>query len=141
MRRQFLIGVAFGCGLTAAVWIAMSFFTKTTILDHSTDEFLVLGEPLEGEEPRGEDHQASRPQSHQAARIMHKCNAWYFESHAVREPIVGEAALPVIAQNSGAIECIILAANEAQLPVKFETRFSPNIEEILRSKNAQAPKD
>ena len=137
MRRQFLIGVAFGCGLSAAVWISLSYFYKTTMIVDNNDEYLVLGEPSLDDENRSE----GLAFSHEAGAIMHGCGAWYFESQAVDEAIAGQAALPIIAKNFDAIECIILAANDAQVSVQFETRNSPNMEEILRSKNAQAPRE
>ena len=136
-----MLGAVVGSAVTSLVAIATYYLTAPGLtLNHRTTTVLAFYNYSEDlEEIVGADTLSDAVGSNRTAKILRDCGAWYFETENEGDALSSNALFPIIPQNSKSLGCVLSATSEADIPMKIESRWELDLEEILSSANAPAP--
>jgi hypothetical protein len=124
-RRDKLNWFALGAFSSGAVSLfAGEMLRLGPVIDHSTTSYLVLEEPF-SETTAGPGFDPAFI-AYRTGEILRECGAEYFETTSLYEDHSPTADLPVIPQNLDALQCVVLRADDEDIAIRSETRWSVN---------------
>ena len=135
MRRTKLIWFALGAFVASMAFVlAMLLPISPLVLDDSQVPYLIVTEP-ERELSPGSPIPDEFLIADRTGEIMRQCGAKGFETTFLYNDHRPTAELPIVAENSQALECVVNAIHSEELDFRFENRWSSSVTNEMRSKN------